>query len=69
MISAMMAPKRRRVDVVQHFAPNMVGASAGLFRADGVVSDSVMALKMHMPQMQLFVVVLLAVVAWKYGVI
>lgn len=40
-------PKRSGVEVVQQFAPNMVGAGAGLIRAGGVVSDPVMALKMH----------------------
>lgn len=44
---SMTVPKRNGVEVVQQFAPSMVGPGAGLIRAGGVVSDPVVALRMH----------------------
>ncbi|KAJ4793075.1 Nuclear receptor corepressor 1 [Rhynchospora pubera] len=44
---SMTVPRRGGVEMGHQFPPNMVGTGAGLIRAGGVVSDPVVALKMH----------------------
>ncbi|KAJ3699499.1 hypothetical protein LUZ61_003204 [Rhynchospora tenuis] len=44
---SMTVPRRSSVEMGHQFPPNMAGAGAGLIRAGGVVSDPVVALKMH----------------------